>query len=158
MRITDQLIAEHHELVHRQQSSHLHEDPVRPGEADAVVIGQGITRIGSYAFSGCGQMTAVSLPGSLKEIGKSALDVFKAANEVLKETGRVRNAFCLPLRRKSWCLRLDRIANAAIAIFPMAIRRRASVHSSARSALIAWTRGSAVAARVPGAGTGATGP
>jgi len=46
--------------------------PWAKAQIRSVQIGEGITYVGSYAFSGCASLTAVSLPASLKGIGANA--------------------------------------------------------------------------------------
>ena len=45
---------------------------VQAGEIERVVIGDGVTRIGEGAFSGCGKLRAVSLPDSVTVLGEEA--------------------------------------------------------------------------------------
>ena len=40
-----------------------------------LIIPDGVTEIGKYAFQGCTQLASVSLPESLKTIGESAFDI-----------------------------------------------------------------------------------
>lgn len=42
------------------------------GDIRSVVIGEGITTVGNYAFQGCGRLTAVTLPSTLLSIGDGA--------------------------------------------------------------------------------------
>ena len=46
--------------------------PWAKAQVSSVQIGEGITYVGSYAFSGCASLTAVSLPASLQGIGVNA--------------------------------------------------------------------------------------
>lgn len=46
--------------------------PWAKAQVSSVQIGEGITYVGSYAFSGCASLTAVSLPASLQGIGANA--------------------------------------------------------------------------------------
>ena len=52
-------------------------DAVTPwdkSEVRSVVIGSGITGVGGYAFSGCGNLTCATLPASITGIGEGAFD------------------------------------------------------------------------------------
>lgn len=47
-----------------------------------IVVGDGITSIGSYAFYKCGEVTEVSLPAGLKKIGRTAFESCKKLKNI----------------------------------------------------------------------------
>lgn len=47
-----------------------------------IVVGDGITSIGSYAFRNCGEVTEVSLPAGLKKIGYAAFESCKKLKNI----------------------------------------------------------------------------
>ncbi len=49
----------------------------------SAVVGEGVTRLGNYAFSGCGNLTNVSLPSSLTELGD---ETFRACHSLSRIT------------------------------------------------------------------------
>ena len=49
----------------------------------SAIVGEGVTRLGNYAFSGCGNLTNVSLPSSLTELGDEA---FRACHSLRRIT------------------------------------------------------------------------
>ena len=54
------------------------------GEAlgDALVLGEGVTAVGSFAFAGCAKITSVSFPSTITKIGKGAFTGCSALKKV----------------------------------------------------------------------------
>ena len=70
------------------------EDPapwaVFPDEIKNVVVGQGVTAVGDYAFAQCGNLAAVSLPDGLTYVGEGAFQGCKSLREAVIPEGVTR--------------------------------------------------------------------
>ena len=69
-----------------------------------VIIGEGVTRIGDYAFRGSSNLTDVTFPNSLIELGKGAFDFTNLSKVVIPDSVTIIGPFCF-----SGCFELNEV-------------------------------------------------